>query len=132
VLAVGEDVAYLELRTLSSEDEMADNIQPSRATRGEDLETLRADIATLRADVERLTGTLKNIGGAAVESARRRGTEAVERVKTEAGHLAENVAAAGRTQVADLERRIKEQPLLAIGVAFGIGAILAKLLDRRR
>lgn len=111
---------------------MAESIQPSRATRGEDMETLRNDIATLRTDVERLTGTLKSIGGSAVESARKRGAEAVERVKTEAGHLAENVAATGRTQVADLERRIKEQPLLAVGVAFGIGAILSKLLDRRR
>lgn len=111
---------------------MADTIQPSRATRGEDLETLKADIATLRADVERLTGTLKSIGGSAMDSARRRGAEAVERVKTEAGAFAENVTATGKTQVADLERRIKEQPLLAVGVAFGIGAILARLFDRRR
>jgi hypothetical protein len=96
---------------------MPENIQPSRATRGEDMETLRSDVATLRADVERLTGTLKNIGGS---------------VKAGAGALAENVAATGKTQVADLERRIREQPLLAVGVAFGIGAILAKLFDRRR
>ena len=111
---------------------MTENITPSRATRGEDMETLRADIATLRADVERLTGTLKSIGGSAMDSARRRGAEAVERVKAGAGTLAENVAATGKTQVADLERRIKEQPLLAVGVAFGIGAILARLFDRRR
>jgi ElaB/YqjD/DUF883 family membrane-anchored ribosome-binding protein len=52
-------------------------------------------------------------------------------VRTEAEALARQAAETGRTQLSDLEHRIKEQPLMSVALAFGIGLLFAMLGSRR-
>ncbi len=35
--------------------------------------------------------------------------------------------AAGRSQVAEIELRVREQPLMAVGIAFAVGLVLGGL-----
>ena len=44
--------------------------------------------------------------------------------------LADSVVAEGRSQVAGLEQRVREQPLMALGLAFAAGLLFAKLSGR--
>jgi len=111
---------------------MSDPIQPEPVPYvGDDVELLRAELASLRADVERLGETLKATGLTAIDVARRQGSEKLDRMRAEAEGLAASVKATGRTQLAECEKKIREQPFTAVAMAFGTGMLLAMLRGRR-
>ena len=120
---------------------MAETVQHPRSSRAaaapeteeevtRDLETLKAEIAALRTELQKVGQAAKNVGATAVGAAKDQGAAAVDRVRAEAEALADSVVAQGRSQVAVLEERVREQPLMALGLAFAAGLIFAKLSGR--
>jgi len=111
---------------------MSDAVPPEDvASLARDVDQLKADLAALRVDIDRLGETLKDTSASLIDAAKRQGKEAVDRVRVEAEALADTVTTAGRNQLADAERRIRDQPLLAVSVAFGVGMLVTMLSGRR-
>ena len=51
-------------------------------------------------------------------------------IGTRYGALADSVVAQGRSQIAGIESRVREQPLMALGLAFMAGLVFAKMGGR--
>jgi ElaB/YqjD/DUF883 family membrane-anchored ribosome-binding protein len=97
----------------------------------DEIETLKKEFGRLQADLASLTEALKRAGVSTAEQVKAQGAASLERVRTEAEALARQAAETGRTQLSDLEHRIKEQPLMSVALAFGIGLLFAMLGSRR-
>jgi len=87
---------------------------------GEDIEALKQDFAALRKDVAAL---MSSLGDAA--SAQK------QRAYAAAGEKAEQIKERGAKVVRSVEGEIESRPLTSVGIAFGVGFLLGKLLDRR-
>lgn len=85
----------------------------------DDVEMLKEDLAKLRADLKSMFGDLKGYASAQAKDGVAKGKELAE----DAG---EHLDAARD----DLQKRIREKPLAAVGIAFGAGLLLA-LLNRK-
>lgn len=86
---------------------------------GSDTEQLRADLNQIQRDVEALTETLKKLGAS-------RGQEGMEAVKRAAAATEKQARAA----VESVEQQVTERPFQSVLVAFGLGFLVGKLLDR--
>jgi ElaB/YqjD/DUF883 family membrane-anchored ribosome-binding protein len=79
----------------------------------QDFDSLRADLDTLRKDFSSLVSTLKdNVSGRAETFAR-------------------DLQTTGQEQLRSAERKIEEQPLMSVAIAFVTGLVVGRLLDRR-
>ncbi|MFZ1429586.1 MAG: hypothetical protein WAS21_22795 [Geminicoccaceae bacterium] len=96
-----------------------------------DTDTIRKDLTSLKDELDRVLGTMQDTGVSALATARREGSAMVERVATDAGALAEDLGERGRQQASIMGRRVREQPLLALGIAFGTGLLVGALATRR-
>lgn len=95
----------------------------------DDLNALRQDFDKLREDVGKLTETLKQLG---LDRAHSTQEHLNERVNEARERLRERVDYAGKRSRAyydDLEDRVGDHPLSSLLTAFGIGFVIAKLLD---
>lgn len=95
----------------------------------EDLDALKADIATLRDDIVRLAATVQ----AAVEA---QGEGMADEVRDQADRYREAFASRvdaavgqGRKMAEELDAQVGQHPLGAMVAAFGLGFVVAKLLD---
>lgn len=79
----------------------------------QELGALRDDLAALRGDLASLASA---VGGAATVG----GKEAYDRLKEQAIGAAETVA-----------HEVERRPIISLAVAFGLGFLLGKLLERR-
>lgn len=85
----------------------------------DDVEHLKEDIAQLRADLKSIFGDLKAYASTQAQ-------EGFEKGKAFAADAGDRMEAARD----DLQVRIREKPLTAVGIAFGAGLLLA-LLNRK-
>jgi ElaB/YqjD/DUF883 family membrane-anchored ribosome-binding protein len=92
-------------------------------TYDDEIKALKDDLAGLRKDMQTL---VKTVG----EDAKSRGRETMNKAKAEAGHYADEAVARGREGVAAIESHIEDRPFTSVLIAFGIGLVLGKLLDR--
>lgn len=88
------------------------------ASNGE-ISDLKADIAALRSDFAKLVNNAGEAAKARANSAMEQGRDTVEG----AGEQFE-------LQKANVESRVRENPLAAIGIAFGVGALIAAISRR--
>lgn len=90
------------------------------ATDNTDTTRLREDLDALRGDIGRLAESVRTLtekgAWAGVDRARRRAGEAREQVE----HLAEEVG-----------HHLEERPYGSVMMAFGLGFVIGKLLERR-
>jgi ElaB/YqjD/DUF883 family membrane-anchored ribosome-binding protein len=101
---------------------------------GEELDTLKAGLDTLRKEIGSLVGSFGSAATDEVETRGRRARAAVGRVTDRAGEVwddATNEASRrGREGVAAVEHQIEERPFISLLVAFGIGLVIGKLINR--
>lgn len=100
----------------------------------EELDMLRAGLDTLRNDISSLVGSFGDAATDEVKTRGRRARTAVGRVTDRASEVwddATNEASRrGREGVAAVEQQIEERPLISVLVAFVIGVLIGKLINR--
>lgn len=92
-----------------------------------ELERLRADIATIRNDLRELLAATADVGRAGTTVAR-------EKIKTgvvEVKHAASVARQKGEEAVEGVQHTIQERPLTSVLIAFGLGLLIARIMDRR-
>lgn len=80
---------------------------------------LKADLSQIQKDIAALTETMKRLGSD-------RGQEGVNAVK----RAADTTERQARAAVQSIEDQISERPFPSVLVAFGLGFLIGKLLDR--
>ncbi|GEM86942.1 DUF883 family protein [Meiothermus granaticius] len=97
----------------------------------DDLEALRADLKALRADVTHLMGSLKGAASSASKeiAAGLAGTK--EQLGGQIKETLNSVKDKGGELTQGLEHQVQERPLMSVLVAFGLGLVLSRLLERR-
>jgi ElaB/YqjD/DUF883 family membrane-anchored ribosome-binding protein len=92
-----------------------------------DLEAIMDDIATLKRDFGQLAEHLRT---GAVDGATGAARDATARISDETRRLYGNVAAQGQHSVKALGRRVEEQPVTSLLIAFALGMIGSRILSR--
>lgn len=100
---------------------------PSTNETGPDLDSLQADLAALRAELATVMQAVKGLGETAVATAKRQKGAAVGRLAAGADSLTDEAGTFARDQMAELESRIRAQPLAAVGIAFVVGLLFGSL-----
>ena len=89
-----------------------------------DLDSIRSDIDTLRKDfaavLDRIKGTATNRAEAEIQALQKRINRVVD-----------DVQASGREGIRAVEEQIEERPLVSLALAFAVGLVIGRLLDRR-
>ena len=100
----------------------------------EEFDTLKADLDTLRKDISSLVSSFGDAATDEVKTRGRRARAAVGRVTDRAGEVwddATNEASRrGREGVAAVKQQIEERPVISLLVAFGVGLVIGKLINR--
>ncbi len=81
---------------------------------------LRDDLDALRKDVSKLTDDVRGIASERVSAARDRARDTAYRARDR-----------GEAVASEVGHRIEERPLTSVAVAFGVGMLIGRLLDRR-
>ena len=88
-----------------------------------EVQAIKADIAGLRKDLQTLIKTV-------ADDQKAHGKETLDKARAEVNRLAGEARAKGREGISAIENQIEERPFTSVIMAFGIGLILGKLLDR--
>jgi ElaB/YqjD/DUF883 family membrane-anchored ribosome-binding protein len=100
----------------------------------EEFDTLKTGLDTLRKDISSLVSSIGDAATDEVNSRGRRARAAVGRATDRAGEVwddATNEASRrGREGVAAVKQQIEERPFTSVLVAFVIGVVIGKLINR--
>ncbi|MDB5366388.1 MAG: hypothetical protein JWM77_2315 [Rhodospirillales bacterium] len=88
-----------------------------------EFDTVRDDLTKLSSDIANLAASLKD---GATDTAREQLAAARDRFE----RLTEEARSRGEEQLEGLAATIEERPLTSVLIAFGVGVILGRLLDR--
>jgi ElaB/YqjD/DUF883 family membrane-anchored ribosome-binding protein len=108
---------------------MAESTPPRTAkakSSEEDLDTLKADLAALKGEIS-VVQSVRELGSKVVATAKRQQGVAADRLAAGAKALAAEIGDEDRTQVAEIEQRIRDHPLTSVGIAFAIGLLFGSL-----
>jgi len=98
----------------------------------EEFETLKEDVAKLRTDVGDLLSVLKAMGAEKVGDARESLDDELARRREELRAALKGARARGEHAAEALEGEITDHPMSSVIAAFGMGFLIAKLLDTGR
>lgn len=98
---------------------------------GQSAERLKASYERLRRDFDELRRELLAAGGERGAVARAGLERRLEEMRHEFEDLSTEWREKGQAGVARLEATVRERPLTALLAAFGIGMLIARLLERR-
>ena len=100
----------------------------------DEFDTLKAGLDTLRKEIGSLASSFGDTATDEVKTRGRRARAAVGRATDRAGEVwddaANEASRRGREGVAAVEHQIEERPFISLLVAFGIGVLIGKLIDR--
>lgn len=89
------------------------------ATASKEVDNIKKDVDALRSDIAKLVDSLGQAGKSKVDSG----------VNTAKGYADQAIAQAQDVR-GQTEEKIRQNPLVAVGAAFGVGYVLGKLLDK--
>ena len=95
----------------------------------QEFDTLKEDVAKLRGDVGDLLDVLRALGAEKVSDAKEGFDEELARRREELREALAGAKARGQRTAKAVEDEITEHPMSSIAAAFGIGFLIAKLLD---
>lgn len=93
-------------------------------------QSLEADIEQLKAEIAKLTKQLQATGEQTYGTARRAATESVGQLRAQGEAALEKMRSSAGDLESQLEESVREKPLTALGIAVGVGFLLA-LMTRR-
>lgn len=93
-------------------------------------QSLEADIAQLKADLANIAKQLQVTGEHSYGTARRAAAEGVDQLRAQGEAAMEKVRVNANDLEAQLAASVREKPLTALGIAAGVGFLLA-LMTRR-
>jgi ElaB/YqjD/DUF883 family membrane-anchored ribosome-binding protein len=94
-----------------------------------EMDALKADIAKLREDIVSLTSAVKDTASENVAGAKARAEERVHQTWADIERRLEDLLDEGKTTFNKAEQQVGEHPVGSVLTAFGVGFIIAKLLD---
>lgn len=94
-----------------------------------ELDTLKEDIAKLRNDIVDLTSVIRDVASEKVASTKADAQQRVQGAWEEIERKLDDVLDQGRATVGNMEEKITAHPAGSMLTAFGLGFIIAKLMD---
>lgn len=94
-----------------------------------ELDALKADIAQLRKDISGLTAAVKEVASQKASSTKENAQQRVQGAWEDIERKLDEVLNQGQATVGDIEDRITQHPAGSMLTAFGLGFIIAKLMD---
>lgn len=98
----------------------------------DEMDSLKADVAQLREDILGLTGALKDTVSDTAKAGRAKTQERLQEIWEEFEKRFEDVVDSGRATYDRAEQKVSEHPTGSILTAFGLGYVIAKVLDGGR
>jgi len=92
-----------------------------------DFESIAGDVISLKRDLARLMDRVKN---GSYDAGKGSTADAVERLSKDADRVYRALSKHGERSVSAISRRVEEQPLTSVLIAFGVGLISGRLLSR--
>ena len=96
-----------------------------------ELEQMRADMEKLRADFSGVAAALKAAGKAEAASVKEHAHELMENAEEEIKRLLCVLRDKSKQGAEAVEHKVAEHPFITLVAAFGVGFLLAKLIDRK-
>lgn len=96
-----------------------------------EIETLKAELARLREDFAGVAAALRDAGMAETENMRENTSEFLSNLKEHLGHALDEAKEKGKRSMEVVENQVSEHPFASLLIAFGVGFVLGKLLDRK-
>ncbi len=94
-----------------------------------EVKRLKDDLGKLRGDVTSLVDVLRELGVDKVNTTKETLTEEMQKRREKVREAIKKARTVGESQLDDIEENIASHPLSSLAMAFGIGFIIAKLLD---
>jgi ElaB/YqjD/DUF883 family membrane-anchored ribosome-binding protein len=94
-----------------------------------ELDALKADIAQLREDILGLTTAVRDVASDKAEKTRSDAKEGLRNVWEDLESKLDEVIDQGKSTMGNVQTRIGQHPTGSLLTAFGVGFIIAKLLD---
>ena len=88
-----------------------------------EFDTVKDDLVKLRADIASLTHALKDASSETVQ-------ERLASVRERVSAFSDDAKSKGLESIDDLVKHVEEKPLSSILIAFGVGLLAGRLLDR--
>jgi ElaB/YqjD/DUF883 family membrane-anchored ribosome-binding protein len=94
-----------------------------------ELDAIKADIGQLRVDIAGLTDALKGAATEKIDDTKSRARETTQDAWADLESKLDDVLQQGRAGIDNVEDGIRQHPTGSLLTAFGLGFIIAKLLD---
>lgn len=95
-----------------------------------EIASIKADLGALRDDMGRLTKTISDSVAAEARTRSARLRDTAESAREEIERLAAEARERGEEGMATVGRQIEERPFTSVLVAFAVGFVIGKILDR--
>jgi ElaB/YqjD/DUF883 family membrane-anchored ribosome-binding protein len=92
-----------------------------------DFDAVAADLAALKRDMAALMSQLKS---GAARGAKEAAENTLDELSDHASRIYDKVAAQGERSAEAISRKVEEQPIASLLIAFGVGFIVSRLLSR--
>lgn len=93
-------------------------------------EDIREEFEALKAQLAELVGTIKELGESKGQDVKQTLNAEREKLQAQAQEKIQAAQEMGDAGLEDLTNRVHENPLKSVAIAFGVGYVLSKILDK--